>query len=266
MSIKIKNVSYTYAEKTPFETTALKNISLEIEEGSFWVILGKTGSGKTTLIQTLNGLIIPKDGEVIVDDIIIKDRKEDIKKVREKIGIVFQYPESQFFLPTVYEEILYAPKNFNKNISKTELINILKLVGLNESFLNRNPFSLSGGEMRKIAIASVLSYDPKYIIFDEPTVGLDYEGRRKIWNIIKNLRKIGKTIIIVTHWIDELISFKPNVLHIHNNEISFIGNFDDFILLGEDELKKKNITFSEKLKLYYCSLKNNIKLEKLFQY
>jgi energy-coupling factor transport system ATP-binding protein len=266
MSIEIKNVSYIYAENTPFESIALQNINWEISEGSFWVILGKTGSGKTTLIQTLNGLLIPKEGEVIVDNIVIKDKKEDIKKIREKIGIVFQYPENQFFLPTVFEEIMYAPKNFNKNISKNELIKILRLVGLDESFLNRNPFSLSGGEMRKVAIASVLSYDPKYIIFDEPTVGLDYEGRKKIWDIIENLRKTGKTIIIVTHWIDELIKFKPNVLHIHNNEISYIGSFDDFILLGEDELKKKNITFSEKIKLYYCSLKNNIKLEKLFQY
>ncbi|MBM7558957.1 ATP-binding cassette domain-containing protein [Marinitoga litoralis] len=266
MSIEIKNVSYIYAENTPFESIALQNINWEISEGSFWVILGKTGSGKTTLIQTLNGLLIPKEGKVIVDNIVIKDRKEDIKKIREKIGIVFQYPENQFFLPTVFEEIMYAPKNFNKNISKNELIKILRLVGLDESFLNRNPFSLSGGEMRKVAIASVLSYDPKYIIFDEPTVGLDYEGRKKIWDIIENLKKTGKTIIIVTHWIDELIKFKPNVLHIHNNEISYIGSFDDFILLGEDELKKKNITFSEKIKLYYCSLKNNIKLEKLFQY
>lgn len=266
MSIEVKNLSYTYAEGTPFETIALKNINWEINEGSLWLVLGKTGSGKTTLIQTLNGLLIPKNGDVIVDDLSIKDQKNDIKIIREKIGIVFQYPENQFFLPTVLEELMYAPKNFNKDISSNDLINILNIVGLNKNFLNRNPFSLSGGEMRKVAIASILSYNPKYIIFDEPTVGLDYEGRKKIWKIIHNLIDIGKTIIIVTHWIDELISFKPNILHIQNNEISYKGEFDNFVLLGENELKKRSILFSKKLKLYYCSLKNNIKLDKLFQY
>ncbi|NUU99219.1 ABC transporter [Marinitoga sp. 1154] len=264
MSIEVNDISYTYAEGTPFESIALKNINWKIKENSMWVILGKTGSGKTTLIQTLNGLLIPKNGEVKIDGLSTRD--SDIKKIREKVGMVFQYPENQFFLPTVIEELLYAPKNFNKNISKNDLYNILNLIGLNSSFLNRNPFNLSGGEMRKVAIASILSYDPKYIIFDEPTVGLDYSGRKKIWEIIKKLQKLGKTIIIVTHWIDELIPFKPNILHIHNHEINYTGSFDDFILLGEDELRKKNISFSEKLKLYYCSLKNNIKLEKLFQY
>ncbi|WGS65273.1 ATP-binding cassette domain-containing protein [Marinitoga aeolica] len=266
MPIEINNVSYTYAEGTPFETIALKDITWRINENSMWVVLGKTGSGKTTLIQTLNGLLIPKNGEILVDGIYTKDQKNDIKKIREKIGIVFQYPENQFFLPTVLEELMYAPKNFNKTISQNDIYNILNLVGLNKSFLKRNPFTLSGGEMRRVAIASILSYDPKYIVFDEPTVGLDYDGRKKIWNIIKNLRKIGKTIIIVTHWIDELIEFKPNVLYIQNHKISFNGTFDDFILLGEEELNNKSISFSEKLKLYYCSLKNNIKLEKLFHY
>ncbi|GAB6188427.1 energy-coupling factor transporter ATPase [Marinitoga arctica] len=266
MPIEINDISYIYAEGTPFESIALQNISWKIEENSMWVILGKTGSGKTTLVQTLNGLLIPKKGNVIVDGISTKNQKNNIKMVREKVGMVFQYPENQFFLPTVLEEITYAPKNFNKNITQNDLFNILNLVGLNKSFLNRNPFSLSGGEMRRVAIASVLSYDPKYIIFDEPTVGLDYDGRKKIWNIIKKLQKIEKTIIVITHWIDELITFKPNVLHIHNNQISYKGSFDNFILLGESELKKKNIVFSEKLKLYYCSLKNNIKLEKIFHY
>ncbi|SHE49800.1 energy-coupling factor transport system ATP-binding protein [Marinitoga hydrogenitolerans DSM 16785] len=266
MPIEINNVSYIYAEGTPFESVALKNINWNIDEGSMWVILGKTGSGKTTLIQTLNGLLIPKTGEIIIDGLSTKNQKTDIKKIREKIGMVFQYPESQFFLPTVLEELMFAPKNFNKNISPNKLYSILNLIGLNKNFLNRNPFALSGGEMRRVAIASVLSYDPKYIIFDEPTVGLDYDGRKKIWKIIDELKKLGKTIIIITHWLDELIPFKPNILHIHNHEISYIGTFDNFILLGEDELRKKNIVFSEKLKLYYCSLKNNIKLEKLFQY
>ncbi|WP_240739459.1 ATP-binding cassette domain-containing protein [Marinitoga lauensis] len=179
MPIEIKNVSYTYAEGTPFETTALKDINWKITENSMWVVLGKTGSGKTTLIQTLNGLLIPKNGEILVDGISTKDQKNDIKKIRERIGLVFQYPENQFFLPTVLEELLYAPKNFNKNISQNDILNILNLVGLNRSFLGRNPFTLSGGEMRRVAIASVLSYNPKYIVFDEPTVGLDYSGRKK---------------------------------------------------------------------------------------
>ncbi|AEX86148.1 ABC-type cobalt transport system, ATPase component [Marinitoga piezophila KA3] len=266
MSIEIRDLNYTYAEGTPFESIALKNINWKINEGEMWLLLGKTGSGKTTLIQNINGLLIPKNGEVIVDGLKTSDKNVNIKDIRKNVGIVFQYPENQFFLPTVLEEILYAPKNFGIEISKNELLEILKIVGLTPEFLTRNPFSLSGGEMRRVAIASVLAYNPKYIVFDEPTVGLDYNGRKKIWQIIENLRKAGKTIIIVTHWIDDLISFKPKVLHIQNREISFKGEFNDFIMLGEEELKKRSISLSEKLKLYYCSLKNNITLEKLFQY
>jgi energy-coupling factor transport system ATP-binding protein len=259
MSIILEDVSFTYSLNTPFQKTALTNINIEIKKGDLWLFVGHTGSGKTTLMSLLNGLLIPQQGRVLVEGLSTKDKKVNIKDIRKKIGIVFQYPESQFFLPTVREEIMFAPKNFGVQLSDDLLKYYLDLVKLPESYLEKNPFELSGGEMRKVAIISVLSYNPDYIIFDEPTVGLDYLTKTSIFNLIKELHNLGKTIIISTHWIDEFASLKPNVLLLKKGEEAFKGNFDDFVLLDEKTLWEAGIIFNEKMQLYKCAIKSGKK-------
>ncbi|RAO99556.1 ABC transporter [Petrotoga sp. 9PW.55.5.1] len=255
MPIILQNTSFTYAINTPFQKKALENINLEINKGELWLLVGHTGSGKTTLMSLMNGLLLPQEGNVIVEGMSTKDKKVNIKEIRKKIGIVFQYPESQFFQPTIKDEIIFAPKNFNYEINEEMLKYYLELVNLPESYLEKNPFELSGGEMRKVAIISVLSYNPDYIIFDEPTVGLDYTTKKSIFNLIKELLNLGKTVILSTHWINEFVSLKPNILMLKNGEISFKGEFDDFALLDDKVLLEAGIVFDEKLKLYRCALK-----------
>jgi energy-coupling factor transport system ATP-binding protein len=171
LGIKVDKVSFTYAKNTPFQKQALKDIELEIQNGELWLFIGHTGSGKSTLINTFNGLIFPENGDIYIDDVSIKDKKKDIRDIRKKIGIIFQYPEAQFFLPTVNEEFEYAPKNFDVEYDIEKTKEYMDILSLPHDYLERSPFNLSGGEMRKVAIISVLSYDPDYIIFDEPTVG-----------------------------------------------------------------------------------------------
>ncbi|MDN5341222.1 MAG: energy-coupling factor transport system ATP-binding protein [Oceanotoga sp.] len=262
MSIKVKNLTYTYSKNTPFEKIALNNINLEIKSGELWLFVGHTGSGKSTLINTFNGLLIPQQGEVYIDEESTKSKEIKIKDIRRKVGIIFQYPETQFFLPTIKEEILYAPKNFNVNIDKKEISFYMQLLSLPYEYLERSPFNLSGGEMRKVAIISVLSYKPEYIIFDEPTVGLDYSTRESVFNTIKQLNKMGKTIILSTHWISEFLELKPNVLMLKDSKEAFIGSFDEFITLDYNVLEDSGIILDEKLDLYRKTIihkKENIK-------
>jgi energy-coupling factor transport system ATP-binding protein len=254
MSITVKNINYTYSKNTPFEKNALKNVSIEIEKGKMYLFIGHTGSGKSTLINCFNGLIIPDSGEILIENINLKEKSTNIKEIRKKVGIIFQYPESQFFLPTVKEEIEYACKNFNVDFDELKLKRYFKLLGLSAEYLNKSPFNLSGGEMRKIAILSVLMYDPDYIIFDEPTVGLDYSTKKSIFETIKKLNEIGKTIILITHWISDFLPLKPKVLMLKNSEVFFKGSFDNFVLINEKELENAGIIFDDKLKLYKCAL------------
>lgn len=259
MSIKLENVSYTYGLNTPFEKEALFEINLEINKGDIWLIVGHTGSGKTTLISLINGLLLPQKGDVKVEGMSTKDRKINIKDVRKKIGIVFQYAESQFFLPTVKEEILFGPNNFGIELTGEQIKYYLDLVNLPIDYLDKNPFELSGGEMRKVAIISILSYNPDYIIFDEPTVGLDYNTKQSIFSLIKDLHDLGKTIIVSTHWINEFSNFKPKVLLLKEGRELFKGEFDDFIQMDEQLLFDAGIILDEKLQLYKCALKKGQK-------
>lgn len=261
MGIKIDNVSFTYSKNTPFEKRALKNINLEIKNGELWLFIGHTGSGKSTLINTFNGLIFPEEGDIYIDDVSIKDKKKDIRDIRKKIGIIFQYPEAQFFLPTVNEEFQYAPKNFDVKYDINSIKEYMDILSLPHYYLERSPFNLSGGEMRKVAIISVLSYEPQYIIFDEPTVGLDYGTRKSVFNMVKELNGSGKTLILATHWINEFVELKPKVLMLKSGEIAFKGEFDDFITLDIDELESAGIVLDKKLDLYRKALlKNDIDL------
>ncbi len=218
--IEIKNLTYTYMKGTPFEKTALKNISFSVAEGNFFAIAGHTGSGKSTLIQIIAGLIDFKIGSVEVDGESIKN-----KSARRKIGIVFQYPEQQLFEETVEKDIAFGPKNFGLSeleISK-RVDESMKLVGLDLSLKNLSPFELSGGQRRRVAIAGILALKPKYLILDEPTAGLDPRARKNFLSEIQRLHKLGVTIILVTHSMEDVANLAEKVLVLTDGEILFEG-------------------------------------------
>lgn len=229
MEIKVKNVSYAYNEGTPFQQVALDDINLDIEDGKIIGVIGKSGSGKTTFSQLLNGLIIPSVGEVIVDDFVIKKGMNlgKINDLRRKVGLVFQFPEEQFFNPTVRDEVSFALKYFrysNERVHK-QVSNALIMVGLDENFLDRNVFNLSGGEKRKVAIASILVFNPKVVVLDEPTVGLDYKSKKRMMTLIKKLKdRYNKTVIIVSHDIDMLNVIADDLIVINEGKIVMSGS------------------------------------------
>ena len=202
MSIKIENLTYVYMPKTPFEKKALDNVSLEIEDGEFLAVIGHTGSGKSTLIQHLNGLLKPASGKIYVDGTDITDKDTKLVDIRKKVGLVFQYPEYQLFEETIAKDIAYGPSNLGLN--EDEILKRVKksmeMVGLNyEEYKDISPFELSGGQKRRVAIAGVIAMEPKVLILDEPTAGLDPAGRDDILEQIKLLHeKYNMTIILVS--------------------------------------------------------------------
>lgn len=218
MSIEFRQVFYTYSPKTPFENEALNDVSLTIKDGSFTALVGHTGCGKSTLIQHLNGLLIPTSGEVQVGDYINSPENRKMRKkihdLRRKVGLVFQFSESQLFEETVESDVAFGPSNFG--VKNDEALKIahesLKLVGLDESFYKKSPFDLSGGEKRRVAIAGVLSLKPDILVLDEPTAGLDPKGTRELLKLIKELNKKGTTIILVTHDINIVYQFASDVI------------------------------------------------------
>ena len=235
MQINLKDVSYIYNEKTPYEKEVLNNINLGIERGRYTVIVGKTGSGKSTLIEHFNGLLIPTSGEVNVGEMVIvapknkKERRELAKKLRElrkSVSVLFQFSEQQLFETTVLKDIIFAPLNYG--ISEEKAIErakeLITLVGLDESYLEKSPFELSGGEMRKVALCGVLALEPKVLILDEPTIALDYRSREEIMDMVKTLQKEKKmTIVLVTHNMDYVLKYADIVHVINSGEIAFSG-------------------------------------------
>lgn len=225
MSIEFRQVFYTYSPKTPFENEALNDVSLTIKDGSFTALVGHTGCGKSTLIQHLNGLLIPTSGEVQVGDYINSHENRKMRKkihdLRRKVGLVFQFSESQLFEETVESDVAFGPSNFG--VKKDEALKIahesLKLVGLDESFYKKSPFDLSGGEKRRVAIAGVLALKPDILVLDEPTAGLDPKGTRELLKLIKELNKKGTTIILVTHDINIVYQFASDVIVMDNGRV-----------------------------------------------
>ncbi len=207
MSIKVENLSYTYMEGSPFEKHALQNINIEIKKGEFVGLIGHTGSGKSTLIQHFNGLLKSTNGKIHVNDIDIMDNKTNLKDIRNKVGLVFQYPEHQLFEETVYKDIAFGPMNagLNDNEIQKRVTESLKIVGLSEDILEKSPFELSGGQKRRVAIAGVIAMKPEILVLDEPTAGLDPAGRDDILFQIKTLhRKLGMTVILVSHSMEDI--------------------------------------------------------------
>ena len=211
MGIHLQEVSYTYQAGTPFEGRALFGVDLEIVDGSYTALIGHTGSGKSTILQLLNGLNIPTSGSVIVDDMVINatSDKKGIKQVRKKVGLVFQFPESQVFDETVLKDVAFGPQNFGISQEEAEKIarEKLALVGISEELFERSPFELSGGQMRRVAIAGILAMEPNVLVLDEPTAGLDPAGRQELMNIFKQLHANGMTIVLVTHLMDDVANY-----------------------------------------------------------
>lgn len=225
MPIKFKEVSYTYSPKTPYQYQALNNVSVEIDDHKIVAIIGETGSGKSTLVQHINGLLIPMSGEVAINDFVIKAHKKklrDIKKIRQQIGLVFQFPEYQLFEETIEKDIMFGPVNFGatKEDAKKLAAKYIKVVGLPESYLPRSPFDLSGGQKRRVAIAGILALQGHTLILDEPTAGLDPDGEKELLKLFYNLNKNeNKTIILVTHNMNHVLEVADEVIVLHNTRV-----------------------------------------------
>lgn len=228
MIIEIKNLNYIYNPNTPFEKKALDNINLKVKQGEFIGLIGHTGSGKSTLVQHLNGLIKPSSGDIIVDGINITKKDINLKEIRQKVGLVFQYPEYQLFEETIYKDIAFGPKNLG--LSEEEVRNRVKesmeTVGLDyELFKDRSPFELSGGQKRRVAIAGVIAMQPKVLDLDEPTAGLDPHGRDEILGEIQEIFiKRGITIILVSHSMEDVAKLVDRILVMHNGKIDMDGS------------------------------------------
>lgn len=228
MGISLKNVYYTYQEGNPFEGQALSDISLEIKDRSYTAIVGHTGSGKSTLLQLLNGLLCPTQGEIQFDDFVL-DRESDQKKMkhlRKKVGLVFQFPESQLFAETVLADVAFGPQNFGISRERAEEIakDKLAVVGLNDAIYNKSPFELSGGQMRRVAIAGILAIEPEILVLDEPTAGLDPVGRKELMALFETLHKNGMTIVLVTHTMDDVANFADTVYVLKGGNLVLEGS------------------------------------------
>lgn len=220
--LETEELTYTYSEGTPFEKTAVDHVSLSIEEGEMVGVMGHTGSGKSTLIQHFNGLLKPTSGKVLLDGRDIWADKDKIRDVRFQVGLVFQYPEYQIFEETVYKDIAFGPKNMGLDDAeiKRRVLETAHDIGLSEELLERSPFDLSGGQKRRVAIAGVMAMEPKVLILDEPTAGLDPAGRDKILQHIKNYhRRTKNTILIVSHSMEDIASFADKILVMSNAQL-----------------------------------------------
>lgn len=229
--IKFDKVNFTYQPNTPFASRALFDINLEVAEGSYTALIGHTGSGKSTLLQHLNGLLQPTEGKVNIDDIVIQasSKQKEIKPARKKVGVVFQFPESQLFEETVLKDVAFGPQNFG--VSQEEALKIarekLELVGLAEKNFEKSPFELSGGQMRRVAIAGILAMEPKVLVLDEPTAGLDPKARIEMMELFKHLHQEGQTVVLVTHNMDDVAEYADKVYLLEKGRVISSGTPQD---------------------------------------
>ena len=231
MIMKIENLNYIYNPNTPFEKKALDNINLEINQGEFIGLIGHTGSGKSTLVQHLNRLLKPTSGKIIIDGVDITNKEANLKEIRQKVGLVFQYPEHQLFEETIYKDIAFGPKNLglNEEQVRERVKEAMELVGLDyEELKDRSPFELSGGQKRRVAIAGVLAMKPKILVLDEPTAGLDPRGRDEILGEIQQLyEKENMTIILVSHSMEDIAKLVNRILVMHRGKVVIDGKTRD---------------------------------------
>ena len=227
MSIELQTISYTYMPGTPYCRDALLDVSLTIERGEFIGIIGHTGSGKSTLVQHLNGLLRPTAGTVSLDGVSMHERKQALKSVRQKVGMVFQYPEHQLFEETVFDDVAFGPRNLGLSVDEVQerVETALTCVGLNFSEIaKRSPFRLSGGQMRRVAIAGVIALQPEYLVLDEPSAGLDPCGRDEIYaQILQLYRNTGMAVVLVTHNMEDVARMAKRLLVMDHGRIRFDG-------------------------------------------
>lgn len=250
MGIALENVSFTYQEGTPLASTALSDVSLTIEDGSYTALIGHTGSGKSTILQLLNGLLVPSQGSVRVFDTLITStsKNKDIRQIRKQVGLVFQFAENQIFEETVLKDVAFGPQNFGVSEEDAEQIarEKLALVGIDESLFDRSPFELSGGQMRRVAIAGILAMEPAILVLDEPTAGLDPMGRKELMNLFKKLHQSGMTIVLVTHLMDDVAEYANQVYVMEKGRLVKGGKpsdvFQDVVFMEEVQLGVPKIT------------------------
>ena len=244
MGIILDNVSYTYQEGTPFASAALSDVSLTIEDGSYTAIIGHTGSGKSTILQLLNGLLVPTKGSVRVFDTLITSTSinKQIRQIRKQVGLVFQFAENQIFEETVLKDVAFGPQNFGVSVEEAEAIarEKLDLVGIDESLFERSPFELSGGQMRRVAIAGILAMEPSILVLDEPTAGLDPIGRKELMTLFEKLHQDGITIVLVTHLMDDVAEFADQVYVMEKGKL---------VKSGKPSLVFQNVEFMERIQL-----------------
>lgn len=251
MSIKIENLTHVYMPKTPFEKKALDNVNLVIEDGEFLVLIGHTGSGKSTLIQHLNGLLEPTSGRILVDDIDLTNKETKLTDIRKKIGLVFQYPEYQLFEETIEKDIAFGPNNLglSKEVVSERVKKSMEMVGLDyETYKDVSPFDLSGGQKRRVAIAGVIAMEPKVLILDEPTAGLDPKGRDDILEQIKILHeKYKMTIVLVSHSMEDVGKLAEKIIVMNKGKVALMGKpseiFKEVEVLEEIGLAVPQVTY-----------------------
>ena len=251
MSIKIENLTHVYMPKTPFEKKALDDVNLVIEDGEFLALIGHTGSGKSTLIQHLNGLLEPSSGRILVDDINLTNKETKLTDIRKKIGLVFQYPEYQLFEETIEKDIAFGPNNLG--LSQEEVSDRVKksmeMVGLDyETYKDVSPFDLSGGQKRRVAIAGVIAMEPKVLILDEPTAGLDPKGRDDILEQIKILHeKYKMTIVLVSHSMEDVGKLAERIVVMNKGKVALMGKpaeiFKEVEILEDIGLAVPQVTY-----------------------
>lgn len=270
MSIEFRNVSFQYGANSPFSFDALKDVSVSFEPGKITAVIGSTGSGKSTLVQHLNGLNKPTEGEVVIFDhkLIANEKPKGLKALRSKVGLVFQFPEMQLFEETVFKDVSFGPSNFG--FTEEEILKSVKqaltLVGIDESLWERSPLDLSGGQKRRVAIAGVIASNPEVLVLDEPTAGLDPQGSKDMMALFLGLnQEHNKTIIMVTHDMDHVLNYADNVVVMDKGSCIYQGPAKDFfsdkellnslgfvlprILQLKHLLEEKGYTLSESLDL-----------------
>ena len=237
MAIKIENLEYVYMPGSPFEKKALDNVNIKIEDGEFVGLIGHTGSGKSTLVQHLNGLLKPDSGSVLINGQETATKGEKLKQLRCDVGLVFQYPEHQLFEETVYKDIAYGPKNlgFSPDDIDNRVKEAARCVGLSEDVLDKSPFDLSGGQKRRVAIAGVISMQPSVLVLDEPTAGLDPAGREEILAQVKKIHEEGKmTVILVSHSMEDVARLVDRLIVMNEGKVFADGTVDEVFSLGSE--------------------------------
>lgn len=267
MEIKVKDLEHRYMPGSPFERLALAHVNLTIESGTFLAIIGHTGSGKSTLIQHLNGLLKPTKGEITIGDrkLVANEKAKNLKPLRKRVGIVFQYPEHQLFEETVEKDICFGPMNFGESESdaKEKARELLSLVGLDESVLHKSPFDLSGGQMRRVAIAGVLAMEPEVLVLDEPTAGLDPRGRTEIMDMFHLLHKEKQlTTILVTHSMEDAALYADEIAVMDNGKVFMKGTPEE-IFSRPDEIRGVGLDVPETIEfLMKLETKFNVTLSR----